>query len=525
MLKNIKKEWSMYFMALVFALCSVLGYTVDKDIFWADFFKRDYILNMIFIAGVMFLCFLIILTLILKCMSWEYGGGYKSLLCFEKHAFKYSLFIICICWTPIIVIFSPGSLINDAGIQIEQFLGMRRFTSHHPPFSSLILGMCYYLGYVSGNSNFGFLIYTLLQSVSMAIAFALTVKFCIRNWNVIFGMLVLGFFAIFPVWVSFAQAILKDGLFVAAVVFFFLFLVEFLQCGGIGKKEYIGLAIFGILTSLLRNNGIYIIMGVLFAGIFFLKGKLRKKTVCLMIGIVGLMWIYSSIVLPALGIMPGSKAEMLSLPFQQTALYVKEHGAEVTEEEKAVIDATLDYDVLAEGYKKWISDPVKGTMKPGADLKEYFKVWAKQLIKHPETYIQAFLNSSAAYYSISTNNAYFWNYFYSDSPGFVEHSYMISSLEPVRNFILNFASKTQKIPIVRWGYQAGIYTWLSIIMAWIIIRKRKYTALVILAPIFISILVCIASPVANCVRYMLPVMAVLPIAISYIRSMCYAKAE
>ena len=78
---------------------------------------------------------------------------------------------------------------------------------------------------------------------------------------------------------------------------------------------------------------------------------------------------------------------------------------------------------------------------------------------------------------------------------------------------------------MRLGYQAGVYTWLSIIMTWIIIRKRKYTALVILAPVFISILVCIASPVANCVRYMLPVMAVLPIVISYTRSTCFTKTE
>lgn len=452
-----------------------------------------------------------------------WGGG--GLLSFGDHVFKYSFFIICICWAPIIAIFSPGSLINDARSQIEQFFGVWEFTSHHPPFSTLILGVCYYLGYLVGNCNLGLFCYTLLQSISMAIAFALVVKFCVKNWNVIFGVFVLAFFAVFPVWVSFAQAILKDGLFVAAVVYFFLSLAELIQSEGSRKNQYICLGIFGILTSLLRNNGIYIIIGVLLASLFLLKEKKRKKLVCLMTGIVILMQIYSSIILPAFDIKPGSKAEMLSIPFQQTALYVKEHGDEITAEERNTIDSILAYDVLAEKYQKWISDPVKETMKSDADIKEYLKVWIQQLVKHPETYIQAFLNSSVGYYSISTNNANFWNYFYSDDPGLVDYSRLFSDLEQMRNCIKNFASQIQEIPIVRLGYQAGVYTWLSIIMAWIIIRKRKYTGLVILAPVFISILVCIASPVANCVRYMLPVMAVLPIVISYTRSTCFAKTE
>lgn len=74
-LKYMKKKWSMYLMALIFAICSILGYTVDKDMFWLDIFKRDCIFKMTFIAVFMFCTFLIALNLILKCMVWEYGGG------------------------------------------------------------------------------------------------------------------------------------------------------------------------------------------------------------------------------------------------------------------------------------------------------------------------------------------------------------------------------------------------------------------------------------------------------------------
>ena len=139
---------------------------------------------------------------------------------------------------------------------------------------------------------------------------------------------------------------------------------------------------------------------------------------------------------------------MLSIPFQQTALYVKEHGDEVTEEEQKAINAVLDYDSLAEGYSSWISDPVKDTFKADGSLKEYFEVWVKQLFKHPETYFQAFFNASAGYYSISVNNAYFANYFYSDTSANIHHQYLFGSLESVREQILQWADDIQGVPLL-----------------------------------------------------------------------------
>lgn len=53
--------------------------------------------------------------------------------------------------------------------------------------------------------------------------------------------------------------------------------------------------------------------------------------------------------------------EMLSLPFQQTARYVRDYGDEVTEEEKAAIGQVLDYDKIVKGYMELTSDPVKTT--------------------------------------------------------------------------------------------------------------------------------------------------------------------
>lgn len=172
-----------------------------------------------------------------------------------------------------------------------------------------------------------------------------------------------------------------------------------------------------------------------------------------------------------------------------------------------------------------VSDPVKGTMKTETNLSQYFKVWFQQLKKHPETYIQAFLNHSAGYISISSNRSQSWCYFYTDPDEILDHSYTFPGLAETRQKVLSLMERTQDIPILRLGYQAGMYTWLSVILVWILFFKKQYVALIVVVPVFISILVCIASPVANCVRYMLPVMAILPIIIGYVRYICFAEKD
>ena len=89
----------------------------------------------------------------------------------------------------------------------------------------------------------------------------------------------------------------------------------------------------------------------------------------------------------------------LSIPFQQTALYVKTCGDEVTEEERAVIDSVLDYDKLGQ-YNPVLSDPVKTTYRfDDSKLPEYFRVWFQMFLKHPGIYVEAFLLKSYGFFA------------------------------------------------------------------------------------------------------------------------------
>ena len=92
---------------------------------------------------------------------------------------------------------------------------------------------------------------------------------------------------------------------------------------------------------------------------------------------------YNNVLLPYFKIPNTSIREALSIPFQQTARYVKYHGDDVTEEERKIIDHILEYDTLAENYQPDLSDPVKNKYNKYTtreELKQYFKVWFKMFL-------------------------------------------------------------------------------------------------------------------------------------------------
>lgn len=504
--------WFLGVLSALFGVCSIIGYGVDREIPWIKSFQVHTVVMAIGMA-LTFFHVSCVAAWYISLPSRSEKALPKIARIFKEKPFLVSAIGIAVAWLPYWLIFFPCSLSNDAINQIEQTIGVYYLSSHHPPFSTFLMGGCFNFGRFWGSDLFGLWLYTVFQYFAMAFAFAWIIDRCIKRWNcsVSFGFVVMLYFALLPVWPSFAQFLVKDGVYTVSVV---LFMVELIEAVISRRQNWGRLTVTGLLMSLLRNNGVYIALAVLISGCIVLRKRQRKYMVISMAAVIVMMQIYSSVVLPAMGVMKGSSREMLSIPFQQTALYVKEHGDEVTEEEQKAINAVLDYDSLAEGYSSWISDPVKDTFKADGSLKEYFEVWVKQLFKHPETYFQAFFNASAGYYSISVNNAYFANYFYSDTSANIHHQYLFGSLESVREQILQWADDIQGVPLIHLAYQVGTYTWSAVLLLWVAFSQKKYEQLVVLSPIFISVLVCIASPVANCVRYMLPVMAVLPIAIA-----------
>ncbi len=151
---------------------------------------------------------------------------------------------------------------------------------------------------------------------------------------------------------------------------------------------------------LTKKVAYYVIILSLAALILFIKNCRRYALIPLVCAIL-LMNAVMPAVITRIQATPGGKQEMLALPFQMTARYVKYYGDDITAEEYEVLDKVLTMDTLAERYVPTNADPVKGYSQKAEDhdYVEYIKVWAKQGLRHPNIYISAFNCMASGWFS------------------------------------------------------------------------------------------------------------------------------
>lgn len=419
---------------------------------------------------------------------------------------------IFLCWMPYLLICYPGSVTYDGMYQLEQYFGVTQATNHHPWLSTVLMGSIVRLG---ADLEHGVFLYILFQSLVCAASFA---AICYQIWKQtdsrFWAGVALAFFIIVPSWGAYAQMFVKDTLFNGFFAAFFLCVILLIQSKGqCGRFIWVGLFLFGLLSTLQRNNGLYITVPTLLCLVAVIRtGKGRVALAALATGLLGVYLCWNQLLLPALGVAPGSVREMLSIPFQQTARYVVEYGGELTREEIAVIDQVLDYEVLLTQYDPQVSDPIKDTYHGTPDtLKEYFKLWFSCGLRHPGCYVEAALNNMFGYFWPGYRYGSFGgNYFQMQPP--LHGGAGAEFLHPNAVQAVDYAGRL-------WGSTPGLmylnapaaFCWLLILCTVALVRKKAVCALAGTLPVWITLGICCVSPVNGLVRYALPIMAVMPL--------------
>lgn len=339
----------------------------------------------------------------------------------NRLAFYFILFLVV--WLPVLLIHFPGMLMHDSRIQMSMYYGIPNqhtdasilinpdqfITQHHSVIHTLMVGKLLDLGqWLFGTMEAGIFIYCLIQLPIMALAVGYLFKsvspYLGTRWTFIFALL----FAFHPFFGTCAILLTKDVYFCALFVLYILQYYELIRSPEKLKNIGFFLRLLLITVGLLlfRNNALYTVILVNLVLLIFLKPKkqLVLYTLLLLAFHVG----YSSFLMPTLEISAGSPREALSVPFQQTAYYVNKFEDEVTEEEKQAISQILDYETILTSYNPNLSDPVKDTYNKYAtteELKDYFVVWFRMFLKHPLSYVEAFLHQSYGYYFPSVKDS------------------------------------------------------------------------------------------------------------------------
>ncbi len=455
----------------------------------------------------------------------------KLLNKFNEHPFIFSCIVLFIVYGIYLLMFYPGVINYDNANQIKEVMGMHTryldsivvmndnitLTNFNPIIHTLLLGGLFKLGYAIGNVNFGMFLYTLIQVIVVVLTLAYSISFLhkekVRNRYL---LVMLGLYVFVPYFPFYAITAVKDTLFSMAVLVYIIKLYQFIKYDNTLKQKLLFMFII-FLVILLRNNGIYLVCLSL-PFVFFAKKNLRKTVIVLTVCTLLFNTAYGKL-LTYLEIPGTSIREMLSIPFQQTARYVKYYSDEVTDEEREVIDKILTYDTLGKRYRPELSDKVKNEYNRYAtseELKDYFIVWGKMLVKRPMTYVNSTVHNIYGYFYPDTYKWYLYTTLNNKLPeaGFDYH--FIDAFEGPRLVLSAYGNGWREVPVLKLFVSCGMYTWAYVFLLFVLLLTKKRDLIIILLPAFALLLTTIAGPANTYFRYVVPYAMALPVIIGMV---------
>lgn len=372
-------------------------------------------------AFILFLGFYYLFILLIRLVSYGLNNSSKIFVIktekfsrirsyYRKHPF-WSVFItIFVLWFPHLIFRYPAALGSDDWNQLEFYFGEIPYSSWQPIFHTWIMGSFANIGITLFDSaNIGLFLFKVVESMSMALVLAFTLyemyKWHTALWFRLFTMFL---YCFTPYFTGNVAWVIKDYPHMIGYVLWTICIIRIVTADDLkfSFKRDIGLIAawtYGAcLMILCRKNGlyIYVAMSIILAVIWIVK-LLKKESgfnafilagLILPLAISGLV---ETAITVRYNVVPGPKREAFCLPFQQTARYVSEHYDELTDEEIAVLSATFDWRYFPTSYDPLCADDIKSLyIEDTSNLIPYFKLWVRQLFKHPMSYIEATWNQN-----------------------------------------------------------------------------------------------------------------------------------
>ena len=302
---------------------------------------------------------------------------------------------------------------------------------------------------------------------------------------------------------------LKDAVFSIAFLSLTLYLLEIEFSQGDKLKEPGFLIRFMFITFLFmlsKNQCIYIVWLLIPAVLLFRqKGKWRMTGSLLVPALAYMLFLH--LLLPALHVAPVGRQEFHGFMFQQTALYLKEHPADVRAEERKAIAALLPYERIAQLYDPDCQDPVKFSYNVAAsdeDFSRYRTAHLHMMLRHPDIALKSLWQGCNAFFYPSARFPIFFPLLATDAPPRPD----FYDLHPLFHPQPSGMKTALSLPVpLRWLFDVGFYIPLAFIGCVILLFKGKILPFL---PVLISIGILVLSPENGCFRYAMPIIWLLP---------------
>ena len=446
----------------------------------------------------------------------------------SKHPLIFSSLIMLVCWLPVFLALYPGLFAYDVAGQIPQTVG--HSDTNHPLFHTYYLKSFYKLGEIIGSYNAGMAISVIVQMVLFSLSLAYSIQYMIQR-HVKKGIVVcvLSLFSFVPIFPILAASMTKDVLFSAAFIASFIKILELEEKGfkNFRRKDWAEIFTFFVLTSLLRNNGqyaVFAVVAVIFIKALIKNGKNIKYAYILAVTSVMLIFGANNVLMVVTKAVPGTKNQMLSLPYQQLARVYKFDIDTFSDGDKVAVKSlipTIDY------YNEHCSDAVMWAatvFNSNENQKLFWRIYFKYLLKKPLRYAEAFLINTIGFWyldDISSSQMYgkradgginddFGLFLMDTKPGFgVTHESQMHWLDVLIKKLFH-ENSYQEFPIIATIFSMGTYFWLLVLSVLYCIQTKNKKSVVPLAFILTYISTLFAGPCAL-FRYVLPYIVCMPI--------------
>lgn len=465
----------------------------------------------------------------------------KYLAFFVNRPFTMTFITLFIIYIPYILISYPAIHFGDTCNQIAQGYNFSEGTSeylnlidenvrlngHHPIIHTLFIHLCMVIGKgIFHSYNVGIFLVAFIQFLCVLATISYAVSLMVQKnvkLNIIFGVIL--YFALSPRIQNYMFFITKDILSACAFLLFSIGILK-TQEEIYYKKDFLLLTLSGIAVCFLRNDGKYIVLLSMVLMIFFCHKNRKKNCISIVLILLSVILLHD-VIMPAFHITPSSKREALSVPFQQTARYLRDYGDDVTEEEMEVIAHTLKCNNLAERYNPMNADFVKECYNESLtdeELKSYFKVWFAMFQRHPEVYVEAFLGNYYNYFYPGEDLATCATY--ERSAMFMTH--VNDALEKIgmdihypewsqlfRQMYETLREKVWEMPVLSLLLSPAAYVWLLIAWFFYLLQAKDFKRILPTVPMLLSLCVAFVGPRnGEHYRYLYAITVSLPIIIT-----------
>ncbi len=440
---------------------------------------------------------------------------------FGEHSFRNVIVLLMILWLPVTIINAPGNYNADFAGQLMQTIGQMPWSTHHPLLLTTFIGGFFALfKAIFGNYDLGLFVWILLQEFAFASALSLTITYLRKkNASGLLLLTVLSVYAISPIYSNIATTAIKDVPFASACIWYAVLMSEYYEdreaflCN---RKNVFKICLAAFLVCALRNNGLMIVLVSGLVMTFYNTAEKKKnaspvrgkkdtffKALMFLLIPILIFEVLLNIAKAATHAESDGLKEVLSVPMQQTGLYLTRYPDDITDSEKAALDALFTtYRKFEENYNPYIADPIKQYFDTDADpetVTGYFKAWFTMFLRHPLTYVESFFVNSYGWFDPGTDTSIR----YEEDDDLFTKTGLFNGADKLLIFFYRYIDR---ISVLGFLQSPGLWTWIMFLL----IKRRKGTWH--LYPMqLITLLVCMAGPCCiNHARYAFPIMFTIP---------------